>query len=57
MNFRKVVKLMFNKYENVYDDDVSVLYSFFLCPGFVPLSFIGKVFSEAVLTNFKQSTS
>ena len=32
--------------------DVSVLHSFSLLPGFVPLGSSGKVFNEAVLTNF-----
>ena len=32
--------------------DVCVLHFFSLQPGFVPLSFTGKVFNEAVLTNF-----
>ena len=32
--------------------DVSVLYYFSLGPGFVPLDFTGKVFNEAVITNF-----
>ena len=32
--------------------DVSVLHSFSLYPGFVPLGFTGKVFNKVVLTNF-----
>ena len=32
--------------------DVNVLHSFSLCPNFVPLGFIDKVFNEAILTNF-----
>ena len=31
---------------------ISVLHSFFLRPGFVPLGFTGKVFNEAVLIFF-----
>ena len=32
--------------------EISVLHSFFLRPGFVPLGFTGKVFNEAVLIYF-----
>ena len=32
--------------------NVSVLHSFSLHPGFIPLGFSSKVFNEAVLTNF-----
>ena len=32
--------------------DVSILHSFSLLLGFAPLGFTGKVFNEAVLTNF-----
>ena len=30
--------------------NVSILHSFSLCPGFIPLSFTGKVFNETLLT-------
>ena len=37
--------------------DVSVLHSFFLHLGFVPLGFTSKIFNEAVLTNFLRSNN
>ena len=30
--------------------DVSIMHSFSLCSGFIPLGFTGKVFNETVLT-------
>ena len=31
------------------NDNMNILHSFFLRPGFVPMGFIGKVFNETVI--------